>query len=79
MIPRQDGIGHYDSSSSRSFVFHDRVDAGEQLARALSHLRTTNPLVLGIPRGGVPVAYEVARALGRRVGRGRRAQARRAS
>jgi len=63
MIPRQDGIGHYDRSSSRSFVFHDRVDAGEQLARALRHLRTTNPIVLGIPRGGVPVAYEVARAL----------------
>jgi putative phosphoribosyl transferase len=44
-------------------LFHDRVDAGEQLARALGHLRATNPLVLGIPRGGVPVAYEVARAL----------------
>jgi predicted phosphoribosyltransferase len=42
---------------------HDRVDAGAQLARYLTAYRGKHPLVLGIPRGGVPVAAEVARAL----------------
>ncbi|MFD7614594.1 phosphoribosyltransferase family protein [Streptomyces sp. NPDC059828] len=44
--------------------FTDRVDAGRHLAEALRHLREADPVVLGLPRGGVPVAYEVARALG---------------
>ena len=43
--------------------FVDRVDAGRQLARALLHHRDTGALVLGLPRGGVPVAAEVAAAL----------------
>jgi putative phosphoribosyl transferase len=43
--------------------FVDRVDAGRQLARALLHHRGTGALVLGLPRGGVPVAAEVAAAL----------------
>jgi putative phosphoribosyl transferase len=43
--------------------FHDRVDAGVQLARRLTMYRGKHVLVLGIPRGGVPVAAEVARAL----------------
>lgn len=43
--------------------FHDRHDAGRQLAGALRHLQDDNPVVLALPRGGVPVAYEVARAL----------------
>lgn len=43
--------------------FRDRVDAGRQLARALLHHRGTGALVLGLPRGGVPVAAEVAAAL----------------
>lgn len=44
--------------------FHDRQSAGRELAHALgaAHLEGP-PLVLGLPRGGVPVAYEVARAL----------------
>ncbi len=43
--------------------FRDRTDAGQRLARELSQLRGTDAVVLGLPRGGVPVAYEVARAL----------------
>jgi putative phosphoribosyl transferase len=44
--------------------FSDRREAGQQLAKALSHLRDTKDVVvLGIPRGGVVVAYEVAAAL----------------
>src|SRR3989442_15030595 len=45
--------------------FQDRYDAGRQLARELSHFAgRPDTLVLALPRGGVPVAYEVARALG---------------
>lgn len=45
-------------------LFRDRVDAGKQLARKLGEYRNSAPIVIGLPRGGVPVAYEVARALG---------------
>jgi putative phosphoribosyl transferase len=45
-------------------MFRDRVDAGQQLARRLEdYARRNDVLVLGIPRGGVPVAFEVAQAL----------------
>ena len=45
-------------------LFHDRRDAGRQLAAELGDYRDRDDLlVLGLPRGGVPVAYEVARAL----------------
>ena len=44
-------------------LFTDRADAGRQLARLLQGLRGHNIVVLGLPRGGVPVAVEVARAL----------------
>ena len=44
-------------------VFVDRVDAGRRLAARLQHLRGEPVIVLGLPRGGVPVAAEVARAL----------------
>ena len=43
--------------------FKDRVDAGRQLAAAVVRLGLVDPLVLALPRGGVPVAAEVARAL----------------
>ena len=46
-------------------MFTDRRDAGRQLAACLSHYRgDRNVVVVGLPRGGVPVAYEVATALG---------------
>ncbi|MFE2248386.1 phosphoribosyltransferase family protein [Streptomyces lavendulae] len=45
-------------------MFTDRTDAGRQLAGALRHLAEEDPVVLGLPRGGVPVAFQVARALG---------------
>lgn len=44
--------------------FHDRVDAGRRLAALMGDLQATDAVVLGLPRGGVPVAYEVAMALG---------------
>jgi putative phosphoribosyl transferase len=45
-------------------LFEDRRDAGRQLARALAHHRQNDPVVLTLPRGGVPVGFEVAKALG---------------
>ncbi len=44
-------------------IFADRADAGRQLAGALEAHRRADAVVLGIPRGGIVVAAEVARAL----------------
>ncbi|RMH28966.1 MAG: phosphoribosyltransferase [Planctomycetota bacterium] len=45
-------------------VFRDRADAGRRLAEALRSRAFDRPVVLALPRGGLPVADEVARALG---------------
>ena len=46
-------------------LFRDRRDAGRVLAEKLAaYANRPDVLVLALPRGGVPVAYEVARALG---------------
>ena len=44
-------------------LFIDRADAGRRLAAVLEPYRARHPLILGIPRGGVPVASEVGRML----------------
>jgi predicted phosphoribosyltransferase len=46
-----------------SRIFRDRRDAGRQLADRLLDLREAEPIVLALPRGGVPVGYEIAREL----------------
>ncbi len=45
-------------------MFQNRVDAGRRLVEVLEDFRDRDPVVLGIPRGGVIVAAEVAAALG---------------
>ncbi len=48
----------------RSFIFQDRTDAGRQLAeKLLSYAGRDDVIVLALPRGGVPVAFEVAQRL----------------
>jgi len=43
--------------------FRNRTDAGQRLARELARLDLSDPLVLGIPRGGIVIAAEIAQAL----------------
>lgn len=44
--------------------FADRRSAGAQLGRMVAQLQPSSPVVLGLPRGGVPVAFEVSRQVG---------------
>lgn len=44
-------------------MFIDRKDAGQALAGRLSHYKKESGVVLGIPRGGIPIGYEIAKAL----------------
>lgn len=50
--------------SAASLTFVDRDDAGRHLAKALAHFKGADPLVLAIPRGGVPIGAIVAAELG---------------
>jgi putative phosphoribosyl transferase len=43
--------------------FYDRTDAGQRLARVLAAMDLHRPVVLALPRGGVPVGAEIAEAL----------------
>jgi putative phosphoribosyl transferase len=45
-------------------IFANRAEAGRAVARELEQLRDEDVVVVGLPRGGIPVAFEVARALG---------------
>ncbi len=45
-------------------MFRNRTDAGERLVPALQHLKSSHPIVLALPRGGVPIGAIVAAALG---------------
>jgi predicted phosphoribosyltransferase len=45
-------------------MFRDRIDAGSKLAEKLDKFRGAPGIVLAVPKGGVPVAYPVAKELG---------------
>ena len=45
-------------------MFQNRTEAGRVLAEHLTQVKDRNPVVVALPRGGVPVGYEVARGLG---------------
>ena len=48
-------------------LFSDRYEAGRRLAEKLSHYQGQNPLILAVPRGGIPVAREILRVTGGRL------------
>jgi predicted phosphoribosyltransferase len=52
-----------DRVPERGMIFEDRTDAGRRLAGCLAPYRDESPVVLALPRGGVPVGYEISRAL----------------
>ena len=44
-------------------MFKDRIEAGKELAKEIKKLNLKNPLIIALPRGGVPVAAEIAKEL----------------
>lgn len=51
------------ATAENQFLFRDRQDAGRQLAERIAVFNLRSPLVLALPRGGVPIATEIAEAL----------------
>ncbi len=64
MDPREETFGERVPLERRRWSFEDRLQAGVELGAALQRYRGRDTLVLGIPRGGAPVAQAVAEALG---------------
>jgi len=64
VISRRDQRRFRAPPEENTMRFLDREEAGRQLGQLLVGYRHQNPLILGLPRGGVPVASEVAAALG---------------
>lgn len=62
-FPRHDLLGFFWPSPTDLKVFADRADGGRRLALELERYRDDRAFVLAIPRGGIEVAAEVARAL----------------
>lgn len=56
-------IRHIPELREKTRVFADRVEGGERLAELFEHVELTQPLVLAVPAGGVPVAAALARLL----------------
>jgi predicted phosphoribosyltransferase len=50
--------------TSSKMIFKSRREAGKRLLKELRHLESRDPIVVGIARGGIPVAYEIAYGLG---------------
>lgn len=57
------GMEANNRSASYRAEFANRQDAGQRLAKALGRYKDELPIVLALPRGGVPVGFEIARAL----------------
>src|SRR3546814_2126996 len=55
--------GQTSARAEGSWMFRDREDAGCRLAQALARFKQERPVVLALPRGGVPVGLEIAKAL----------------
>ena len=47
----------------KEMIFKDRIDAGKELGKALKKYKDNNTIVLGLTRGGIPVAFEIAQHL----------------